>query len=73
MCYHGAEYLFEEEWFRLFERSQEAEDTDSVYVCGLEIEEKTGERILAFLERHREYRIFYAPGVRICEAVCEAE
>ena len=67
VCYHGAEYLFEEEWFRLFERSQEAEDTDSVYVCGLEIEEKTGERILAFLERHREYRIFYAPGVRICE------
>lgn len=66
LCYHGAEYLFEEEWFTLFEKSPEAEETDSVYVCGLEIEDGTGETILAFLERHREYRIFFAPSARIC-------
>ena len=67
LCYHGAEYLFEEEWFSGFEESREAGQTDSVYVCGLEVEETTGERILAFLERHPEYRIFFAPSARICK------
>ena len=66
LCNHGAEYLFEEEWFRLLEESGEAGLVDSVYVCGLEIEDKTGERILAFLERHGEYRVFFAPSARIC-------
>ncbi len=66
LCCHGAEYLFEEEWFARFEESEEAENTGSVYVCGLEIEDGTGERILDFLERHREYRIFFAPSARIC-------
>ena len=67
LCYHGAEYLFEERWFEDLEDSGEAEKTDSVYVCGLEIEDSTGERILDFLERHREYRIFFAPSARICD------
>ena len=67
LCYHGAEYQFQEEWFALFEKSPEAEKTDSVYVCGLEIEEKSGETILAFLERHMDYRVFFAPSARICD------
>ena len=67
LCYHGAEYLFEEEWFRQFEKSEDARLTDSVYVCGLELEEKTGDSILSFLERHKTWRIFFAPSARICQ------
>lgn len=59
--YHGAEYLFEKEWFDLIDSSQ----YDTAYVCGLEIEEKTGEHIVAFLEQHPEFKIYYAPGPRI--------
>ena len=66
LSYHGAEYLFEDSWFEELEKSGDAERVDRVYVCGLEIEEKTGERILKFLERHRGYRVFFAPGARIC-------
>lgn len=66
LCYHGAEYLFEEDWFAMFENSPLSGETDSVYVCGLEIEERTGERVLAFLERHRNMQVFFAPSSRIC-------
>ena len=66
LCYHGAEYLFEEGWFSMLEESGETQQTDSIYVCGLEIEERSGERILAFLERQRDKRIFFAPSARIC-------
>ncbi len=67
LCYHGAEYLFEDRWFRELEQSPDAEQIDSVYVCGLEIEDGTGETVLAFLERHREYKVFFAPSARICK------
>ncbi len=67
LCYHGAEYLFEEGWFEALEESPQADEIGNVYVCGLEIEEGTGERILAFLERHPDYRIFFAPSARICK------
>ena len=67
LCYHGAEYLFEEEWFAQLEQSGEADQIDRVYVCGLEIEERTGETILGFLERHPEYSVFFAPSARICQ------
>lgn len=65
LCYHGAEYLFREEWFTLYEMSREAQMTDSVYVCGLEIEDGAGEIILSFLERQRDLVIFFAPSARI--------
>ncbi|MBS7007496.1 PfkB family carbohydrate kinase [Anaerostipes sp.] len=59
--YHGAEYLFEKEWFELIDASQ----YDTAYVCGLEIEEKTGEHIVSFLEQHTHISVYYAPGPRI--------
>lgn len=34
------------------------------YVCGLEVEEPTGNELLSYLEDHREQQIFYAPGPR---------
>ncbi len=59
--YHGAEYLFYPEWFDLLD----ADSIDSVYICGLEIEETTGPNIVQYLEQHPSYRIFFAPGPRI--------
>ena len=59
--YHGAEYLFQKEWFDLVS----LEDIDSVYICGLEIEETTGIHIIEFLETHPELTIYFAPGPRL--------
>lgn len=67
ISYHGAEYLFEREWFELTEPSE----IDSVYICGLEIEETTGVHIVDYLEEHPEYRIYFAPGPRITKIAPE--
>lgn len=61
ISYHGAEYLFQPEWFQI----PDASDIDSVYICGLEIEETTGIHIVEYLEKHPEFRIYFAPGPRI--------
>ena len=60
-CYHGAEYKFQKEWFDALDASE----IDSVYICGLEIEEKTGANIISYLEEHPEFMVFFAPGPRI--------
>lgn len=59
LCEHGAEYAFKPEWF------QALPEFDGVYVCGLEIEEPTGEVILRWLEQHPPRRLYFAPGPRI--------
>lgn len=61
ICYHGAEYLFQKEWFHLIP----LEEIDSVYICGLEIEETTGENIVEFLEENPQLTVYFAPGPRI--------
>lgn len=61
LSYHGAEYLFEKEWFELLD----PEELSCVYICGLEIEERTGKNIVAWLEEHPELEICFAPGPRI--------
>lgn len=61
ISYHGAEYLFQKEWFSLLD----TEDIDCVYVCGLEIEETTGANIVAWLEEHPQLTVYFAPGPRI--------
>ena len=61
VCYHGAEYRFQKEWFDTLDASE----IDSVYICGLEIEEETGTNILSYLEEHPEFTVFFAPGPRI--------
>lgn len=60
---HGIEYTFYEEYLEKMDTAS----IDSVYVCGLEIEEYTGENILAYLQKHPEYTIYFAPGARISE------
>lgn len=61
ISYHGAEYLFQKDWFDLID----TEEIDSVYICGLEIEEVTGSNIVEFLEKNPELTVFFAPGPRL--------
>lgn len=61
ISYHGAEYLFQKEWFSLLD----PEEIDCVYVCGLEIEESTGPVIVSWLEAHPQLTVYFAPGPRI--------
>ncbi len=58
---HGAEYLFYKEWFDTLNLSK----LQCAYICGLEIEDKTGGTIVDFLEESG-LPVFYAPGPRIC-------
>ena len=61
VSYHGAEYRFEKEWFSRLNM----DEIDTAYICGLEIEEPTGENIVSFLEENPQLRIFFAPGPRL--------
>ncbi|MDO4272570.1 MAG: PfkB family carbohydrate kinase [Eubacteriales bacterium] len=61
ISYHGAEYLFRREWFDLVP----LDEIDTVYICGLEIEEVTGEAVIEFLEKHPGLNTFFAPGPRL--------
>ena len=61
MAVHGAEYQFQKEWFDQIDKDQ----IDGIYVCGLEMEEPSGEEILRFLESCPNKTIYYAPGPRI--------
>lgn len=62
ICEHGAEYHFQKEWFD----NLQPQDYQYVYICGLEIEEKTGEYIIEFLEQYPHLQIVFAPSPRIC-------
>ena len=60
LAYHGVEYTFDEEWMKDYP----AENYGWTYICGLEIEEPTGWNLIAYLEKHPELQICYAPGPR---------
>ena len=60
---HGIEYTFHEQYLKNIDTSS----VDSVYVCGLEIEERTGWDIIQYLRKHPDYTIYFAPGSRIME------
>lgn len=63
ICEHGAEYFFKETWFNQINSL----DFQYVYICGLEIEETSGDQIISFLEKNPHLTIFFAPGPRICK------
>ncbi|MCI5774526.1 MAG: PfkB family carbohydrate kinase [Erysipelotrichaceae bacterium] len=59
---HGAEYRFDESWFK----DINFDDVAMIYISGLEIEDVDGDKIVAFLEAHHlKNRVFFAPGPRI--------
>ena len=59
---HGVEYSFHEEYMDAFA----GEHFDYTYICGLEVEEKTGGELVAWLEAHPDIAgtVVYAPGPR---------
>lgn len=63
ISHHGAEYLFSKNWVENLDLSE----IDSIYICGLEIEEKTGAEIVSWLEQiqNPSVKIFFAPGPRL--------
>jgi len=61
MAHHGVEYEFNREWIKDIDMT----NTDSVYICGLEIEEPSGLEIIEYLEENKHLQVFFAPGPRI--------
>ena len=59
---HGIEYSFHADYMKSFAE----EHFDNTYICGLEVEEPTGEELIAWLEAHPEIAgtVVYAPGPR---------
>lgn len=59
---HGIEYSFHADYMKNFAE----EHFDYTYICGLEVEEPTGEELIAWLEAHPEIAgtVVYAPGPR---------
>lgn len=59
---HGVEYSFHAEYMDAFA----CERFDYTYICGLEVEEKTGGELVAWLEAHPDIAgtVVYAPGPR---------
>ncbi|HIW36048.1 MAG TPA: carbohydrate kinase family protein [Candidatus Treponema faecavium] len=62
MSHHGAEYLFKKEWLEQVPQA----NLDSIYFCGIEIDEATGNEIIEFTEERRSATLFFAPGPLIC-------
>ena len=62
ICEHGAEYRFKKEWCDKLNPA----DFDCAYICGLEMEEHTGDIVINFL-RESEIPVYFAPGPRINE------
>ena len=57
---HGAEYTFDPAWMAPYE----GKHFDYGYVCGLEIEEHTGDKLVSWLETADIGTLVYAPGPR---------
>lgn len=59
---HGVEYSFHAEYMDAFA----GEHFDYTYICGLEVEETTGGKLVAWLEAHPDIAgtVVYAPGPR---------
>jgi sugar/nucleoside kinase (ribokinase family) len=58
---HGAEYLFSRSWMNGIDYAR----TDSVFICGIEVEEPTGEEIIGFVYERSCLDLYFAPGPRI--------
>ena len=56
---HGVEYQFNEEWLK----DIKFEDLDYIYICGLEIEDVSGNKIIEYIEKSN-VKVFFAPGSR---------
>ncbi|AEF80278.1 PfkB family carbohydrate kinase [Leadbettera azotonutricia] len=58
---HGAEYLFSKKWMNNIDYP----GVDSIFICGIEVEDPTGSEIVDFVRDHPDLKLFFAPGPRI--------
>jgi sugar/nucleoside kinase (ribokinase family) len=58
---HGAEYLFSRVWMK----GRDLSKAGSVYVSGIDVEDRTGNEIVEFVYEHSELDLYFAPGPRV--------
>ena len=61
LSHHGVEYHFSRSWMKNIDFS----GADSVFICGLEVEEQNGSEIVDFVYEHPELELYFAPGPRV--------
>jgi len=67
LSHHGAEYLFSRSWMDELDFSR----AGSVFICGLEVEDKDGEEIIDFVFEKPDLELYFAPGPRIAKIQTE--
>ena len=61
ISHHGVEYLFYRSWMENFDFST----ADSIFFCGIDVEEETGDEMVEFSCEHPELELYFSPGPRI--------
>ncbi|GHV85743.1 putative sugar kinase YegV [Spirochaetia bacterium] len=61
LSHHGAEYLFSRSWMKDLDYSH----IDSIFICGIEVEDPTGSEIVEYVCEHPRLELYFAPGPRI--------
>ena len=61
LSYHGAEYVFSRSWMNGIDYSR----ADSVFICGIEVEDSTGNEIVDYVCENPQLELYFAPGPRI--------
>jgi sugar/nucleoside kinase (ribokinase family) len=61
LSHHGAEYFFSRSWMKGIDYSR----VDSIFICGIEVEEPTGNEIVEYVCENSQLKLYFAPGPRI--------
>jgi len=61
IAYHGCEYSFDPDWMNTISD----DDFDTVYFCGLELEEKTGPLLVQWITGLKDKTVVFAPSSRV--------
>jgi sugar/nucleoside kinase (ribokinase family) len=63
LSHHGAEYRFDRSWMSRVDFSA----VDSVFICGIDVEDPTGSEIVEFVFEYPRLDLYFAPGPRIMD------
>ncbi|MDR2483887.1 MAG: PfkB family carbohydrate kinase [Treponema sp.] len=61
LSHQGAEYMFDKQWIK----TADCSGIDSIFICGIDVEYRTGNEIVEFVEEHSDAAVYFAPGPRI--------
>ncbi|MDR2552710.1 MAG: PfkB family carbohydrate kinase [Treponema sp.] len=61
LSHHGAEYRFSRSWMNGVDHA----GVDSIFICGIDVEDPTGNEIVSYVCEHPELELYFAPGPRI--------